>query len=99
MLGSNYLNQDISTVVNIKFAKKNFLALGAAVREAREEVGAMVNEWDLALIPTILLKHAGKIHKGYFFATQNGMGEAKIKESDKCAALNWFYVTQLPNII
>lgn len=72
-------------------------ALAAAAREAEEEVGVLVNPADLTHVHTIHVNGSGpEARLGLFFATRRWIGEPVNREPDKCAALAWFPLDQLP---
>ena len=72
----------------------------AMVREAKEEIGIVLDPSDLELIHTLNRKIPGNERIDFFFTTKKWQGEPKIMESEKCNDLNWFELNNLPgNII
>lgn len=73
----------------------------AAVRETREELGAILNEEDL--IPLTVMHRAGANGRpidervDFFFAVRRWAGEPKIQETDKAVELRWAEPTALPH--
>lgn len=72
--------------------------LAAAAREAEEEVGVMIDPTDLRHVHTIHVNGSGPEPRlGLFFATHHWIGEPTNREPDKCSAVAWFALDQLPN--
>lgn len=72
-------------------------ALTAAVREAEEEVGVLIDPHDLAHVHTIHVNGSGPEPRlGLFFATDRWVGEPSNREPDKCSGLDWFDMGELP---
>ena len=76
---------------------------GAAIREAREELGiGIVSD---ALIPLTTLHRSNGGDRlidqrvDFFFACTSWQGEATIQEPEKCADLCWFALAALPDLI
>ncbi|MEX0649402.1 MAG: NUDIX domain-containing protein [Candidatus Andersenbacteria bacterium] len=70
-----------------------------AMREAEEEVGAIVKPEDLAPAH-VMHRHCGDHERiDFFFTTARWTGELTNKEPDKCDEINWFTLDQLPSNI
>jgi 8-oxo-dGTP pyrophosphatase MutT (NUDIX family) len=72
-------------------------AYDAARREAREEIG--VDDLDLTFLTSMQrTRHADPIDEriDFFFSSRSWSGEPRIVEPAKCAALEWFPLTALP---
>ncbi|GAA3203018.1 NUDIX hydrolase [Nonomuraea helvata] len=66
----------------------------AAVREAREELGVVIDPADLAFAHVM---HRAPERVGLFFATRKWTGEPCNAEPDKCSELAWWPVGHLPH--
>lgn len=74
--------------------------LQAAVREASEEVGVLIDPADLHHVHTIHVGGSGPEPRlGLFFETRNWVGEPVNREPDKCSAVKWFALDDLPEDI
>lgn len=72
----------------------------AAAREAEEEVGVLVDPADLRCVHTIHVNGSGPEPRlGLFFETRRWTGEPVNREPDKCAAVRWFPLDDLPDTI
>ncbi|MFA4998854.1 MAG: NUDIX domain-containing protein [Candidatus Paceibacterota bacterium] len=71
----------------------------AMIREAREEVGIVLNPSDLELIHAMNRKISGNERIDFFFTTKKWQGEPKIMEPEKCDDLSWFEFNNLPDNI
>lgn len=71
----------------------------AMLREAKEEIGVVLDPTDLELIHTMNRKIPGNERVDFFFTAKKWRGEAKIMELDKCDDLNWFELNNLPDHI
>lgn len=72
-------------------------ALTAAVREAEEEVGVMIDPNDLTHVHTIHVNGSGPEPRlGLFFATSQWIGEPINREPEKCSGLGWYDLHSLP---
>lgn len=72
----------------------------AAIREVREECGAVVAPADLTLIGTMHLRTSGDERVDFFFRAEQWTGVIRNMEPDKCDEVSWFPVDALPeNII
>ncbi len=72
-------------------------AFAAAQREAREELG--IDSLDLEFVSTMhRTQHAEAIDErvDFFFTARSWVGDPRIMEPAKCAALAWYPVTELP---
>lgn len=68
----------------------------AAIREAKEEIGADIRARDLRLIGVIhRLSDAERVE--LFLSTKKWSGKIVIKEPDKCDDLSWFHLNKLPS--
>ena len=71
--------------------------LDAAVREAEEEVGVLVDPVDLRHVHTVHVAGSGPVPRlGLFFDTHRWCGEPVNREPEKCSAIKWFRRDQLP---
>lgn len=72
-------------------------ATAAAVREAAEEVGVDI---DPATLRLVHVAHVTAAHRaarlGLFFRTESWRGEPFNREPEKCYALRWFSLNDLP---
>ena len=72
----------------------------AMVREAKEEIGIVLDQADLKLIHTMNRRIPDDERVDFFFTAKKWQGEPKIMEPEKCDDLNWFELNNLPkNII
>ncbi|MEU4328690.1 2'-5' RNA ligase family protein [Nonomuraea dietziae] len=69
-------------------------ALAAAVREAREEVGVVIDPADLTFVHAM---HRAPDRMGLFFRAERWTGEPYNAEPGKCAALDWHPLDALPD--
>lgn len=67
----------------------------AVVREAKEELGIIIDEKDLQLISILHPYQEGYIN--VFFSTQTFEGTPQIMEKDTCDDLRWFALNNLPD--
>lgn len=71
--------------------------LEAAVREAEEEVGVLIDPADLRHVHTIHVNGSGPESRlGIFFEARQWIGEPTNREPDKCSAVRWFSLDGLP---
>jgi 8-oxo-dGTP pyrophosphatase MutT (NUDIX family) len=75
-------------------------ATAAAAREAREEIGVLVDPYDLDQA-TVMQRTDGTGHPreqraDWFFTVPKWSGEPSIREPHKCADLRWFALEALP---
>jgi len=68
----------------------------AMVREAGEEVGAIVNPENLKLAHVMHLR-AEEERIYFFFTAESWKGTPKIMEPNKCDDLKWFFLDSLPD--
>ncbi|TCK01210.1 NUDIX hydrolase [Nocardia alba] len=69
----------------------------AAVREASEEVGVEIDLTALRLFHVAHVTAAGRDARlGLFFRVEDWRGEPVNREPDKCYALQWFPLAELP---
>lgn len=72
--------------------------LDAAVREAEEEVGILVDMADLRHVHTVHVNGSGPEPRlGLFFETHRWIGKPTNREPDKCAGIAWFPLDELPD--
>lgn len=74
--------------------------LHAAIREAEEEIGVLIDPADLRHVHTIHVNGSGPEPRlGLFFATHHWIGEPTNREPTKCSGVAWFLLHQLPDRI
>ncbi len=66
------------------------------IREAKEEIGTVVETADLELVHTMDRMILGNERADFFFTTKKWQGEPKIMEPEKCDDLSWFNINNLP---
>lgn len=72
----------------------------AMVREAKEEIGLVLDPAELELIHIMNRKIPGNERVDFFFTTKKWQGEPRVMEPEKCDGLSWFEFNNLPkNII
>lgn len=70
------------------------------VREAKEEIGVILDAADLELVHTMDRRIPNDERADFFFTARKWQGEPKIMEPEKCDDLSWFDLNNLPeNII
>ncbi|MGN6252731.1 MAG: NUDIX hydrolase [Marmoricola sp.] len=73
----------------------------AAVREALEEGGVVIDRADLRPLTTLHRFEVGgpqvEQRADFFFACSRWSGEPSVQEPDKCAAMRWFSLRALPD--
>lgn len=67
----------------------------AMTREAKEEIGIILESSDLELVHTMSRKSTDYERVDFFFTTKKWRGEPKIMELEKCDELNWFDLNNL----
>ena len=71
--------------------------LDAAVREAEEEVGVLVEPGDLRHVHTLHINGSGPEPRlGLFFEARRWSGEPVNREPEKCSGVRWFRLDDLP---
>ncbi|NIH83726.1 NUDIX domain-containing protein [Amycolatopsis granulosa] len=71
--------------------------LHAAAREAQEEIGVLINPNDLNHVHTLHVNGSGgEPRLGLFFLATHWTGEPVNREPDKCSAIAWFPLHNLP---
>lgn len=74
---------------------------GAAVREAQEELGVLIETEDLAPLCAMHRTHGNgnpiDERVDFFFECRHWFGEAHLVEVDKAADLRWFPLDELPD--
>ncbi|MPY98149.1 MAG: NUDIX domain-containing protein [Actinophytocola sp.] len=72
--------------------------LDAAVREAEEEVGVLIQPADLRHVHTVHVNGSGPEPRlGLFFETRHWLGEPSNREPEKCSAVRWCPLHALPD--
>jgi 8-oxo-dGTP diphosphatase len=72
----------------------------AVIREAREEVGVTVHPADLRCVHAVQVQHTGEQPRvGFFFEATRWTGEPSNQEPDKCSAVRWFPMHDLPDSV
>lgn len=72
-------------------------ATAAAVREAGEEIGVGIDPGDLRLIHVAHVVAPGRDDRvGLFFRVERWQGEPFNREPDKCYAVQWFPLGEIP---
>ena len=66
----------------------------ATTREAYEELGIKVNQFDLELVQVV--HPYSENYLNIFFIANKFEGTPEIKEPEKCSNLNWFDIDNLP---
>jgi len=66
------------------------------IREAKEEIGVILNPADLELVHTMDRKIPNDERADFFFTAKKWQGEPKIMEPEKCDGLTWFDLNNLP---
>lgn len=78
-------------------------AFGAAVREAKEELGIGIAFDALVPLTTLHRSHGGEQlidqRVDFFFSCSSWIGEPSIQEPEKCADLRWYSLGALPALI
>lgn len=73
-------------------------ALDAAARETEEEVGVLIQPTDLRHVHTTHVNGSGPEPRlGLFFETRRWFGEPRNREPDKCSAVRWYPLHELPD--
>ncbi len=77
-------------------------AAAAAVREASEELGVLIQPTDLRLL-TVSSRHqnhhgSAKTYEDHFFVARNWSGTPVIQEPQRAAELRWFGTGKLPSM-
>ena len=67
----------------------------ALIRESKEEIGIDINEVDVKLVH-IMHSLTNSERMGFFFEAKKWHGEITNMEPEKCSALEWFDLNNLP---
>lgn len=70
----------------------------ALIRESKEEVGIDIKAKDVKFVHVMHHKSNNE-RAAFFFEVEKWQGEIKNMEPDKCAGLEWFSLSSLPNNI
>lgn len=74
--------------------------LDAAAREAEEEVGVLIQPCELRHVHTVHVNGSGpEARLGLFFETRHWIGAPTNREPEKCSAVRWFPLDNLPEEI
>lgn len=70
----------------------------AVVREGFEEVGVTVDPADVRCVHTLHVQNPGEDPRiGWFFTATRWTGEPSNREPDKCSAIGWYPLDDLPD--
>jgi len=67
----------------------------AMIREAKEELGAVIHPDDLAFVG-VFHRRSDAERVDFFFSAQKWVGSPENREPDKCDQLKWFPMNALP---
>lgn len=70
--------------------------VAALIREAKEEIGVMIDEHDVEFAHVMHNSSSGG-RVAFFFTVQRWAGELENREPDKCTGLRWFPFDALPD--
>jgi 8-oxo-dGTP diphosphatase len=69
----------------------------AAIREAAEEIGVVIDPGDLEFAHVMQHRHGDEpVRTSFFFLVRRWSGEVVNAEPDKCSELEWFPIDALP---
>ena len=71
----------------------------AMCREAKEELGIIINEDDLEFVCMIHKNSEGCVYFNGYFKANKWIGEPSIKEPEKNEEIRWFSINDLPSNI
>lgn len=74
----------------------NETAVQALIREAKEEIGIIIQPADLRFAH-VMHRNQGEHRIDFFFTANRWQGEPQILEPDKCDELLWALPSKLPN--
>lgn len=66
------------------------------IREAKEEVGVLINKRDLHFVQVMHRKKENEERIDFFFECKKWRGKIKINEPEKCNELRWVRLKNLP---
>ena len=74
-------------------------ASAAAIREAKEEVGVVINDRDISFASVLHRRNSqsNQVYVDFFFICTTWSGEPTNNEPDKCDEVQWFDVDNLPD--
>ncbi|RYX78869.1 NUDIX domain-containing protein [bacterium] len=74
-------------------------AAAAAIREAKEEVGVVIDNHDISFASVLHRRNNqnNQVYVDFFFVCTTWSGEPTNKETDKCDEVKWFDVDDLPD--
>ncbi len=70
-------------------------ATTAMIREAKEEVGVIIQPTDL-MFAHVMHRHTNQTYVDFFFVCHQWQGTPIVAEPDKCDDLRWFALDALP---
>ncbi|UKS29161.1 NUDIX domain-containing protein [Paenibacillus sp. HWE-109] len=71
--------------------------IAAAIREAREEAGVVIEPEDIEIIGVMHRKNTTSEWVDFFLKAHSWQGEIRNQEPEKCEQLKWFPAKQLPD--
>ncbi|MEC0227159.1 NUDIX hydrolase [Paenibacillus alba] len=71
--------------------------VSAAIREAREEAGVVIQPTEIEVIGVMHRKNTSSEWVDFFLIAHRWQGEIRNEEPDKCEQLKWFPVNELPS--
>lgn len=77
--------------------EKNESVFEALIREAKEEIGIIINKNDIKLISVIHAKNENYIN--FFFEVTSFDEIPVVMEKEKCEELRWFNINEIPEDI
>ena len=92
-LNTGYHDGDYS--VPAGHIEPNESVIAAAIREASEELGILVRPADLTIVQ-VMHRKSSRERVDFFLRVNHWQGDIRNHEPDKCEALQWFSVQELP---